>query len=633
MADQEQQADNRLSQALHAFEGYSVLTRFFVPLNLALIFSLHMIWVINKLLPFPDNIQKALAFFLGIGFFWSVSLILWCESRSCSKRSQKIVLGIGLGIIAALTFFSSFFSTNVFLLLATSVVMVATAAYTKAKTDNAAYWLFNHNLWLAAGFAIIVGLLLMAGFSLILGTLDYLFGGRVGRQFFSFFNVIAMGVIAPIYWLSLIGKDFTLQVEEGGVYDFTSGAVATIIKYILVPLLLFYTVILYGYSLKILFTMNMPKGQLGWMVLAYGAIGTLTATMAWPSRKTGGRLVSFFWRYWFWLLLVPLALMFLAVYQRIAQYGVTFDRYNLTAAGIWLLTVSLYFIVYREKADLRVIPAWLAFFFFVSSFGFWGATGLSNKHQQNILTQLLEDRGFLKNKVLVKAKERKKDLSTDDQARVFSIVRYLDDHDGLKPLKPWFKNSKSAWFKKIDVTDDQKILKALGAENGYKYGRRGRSGSVDSGLAFRYTATDGKSMFQAVENIKNYDEMMGPIALHHYTSEAKLPKMLKKAVKGQNNFYIALYQNILMLRDKDGNEFSFDFLPVALKFSNHFPAPSPTAEESDKLSKHAPLWLKKTVNGIEIALKITALNGLISKDKKELNYLNVTFLIFRGKAE
>ncbi len=623
MADQGQQEGNKLSQALHAFEGQGVVRRFSVPLIIALTFSLHLICVIHKLSLFPDHIDKALAFFLGTGFFWSVSAILWCESRSCTKRYQQGVIAIGLGIVAALTFFPVFFSTNIFLLPAVSVVMVATAAYTKRKADNAAYWLFNHNLWLAAAFAILVGLLLMVGFSLTLGTLDYLFGGRFNYTFSTFFNIIAMGVVAPIYWLSLIGKDFTLQVEEGGVYDFTSGAVATIIKYILVPLLLFYTVILYGYSLKILFTMSMPKGQLGWMVLAYGAIGTLTATMAWPSRHTGGNLVSFFWRYWFRLLLVPLLLLFIAVYQRIAQYGVTFDRYNLVAAGIWLLTVSLYFIWYREKADLRVLPVWLAFFFFVSSFGFWGATGLSNKHQQNILTRILEQGGLLKNKVLIATKDRKKELSKEDQARVYSIVRYLKSHDGLAPLTPWFRNSKSAWFQKLDVTQYQKIVKALGAEKGYKYSRRRGSVTVNGGLPFRYDATDNKSENYPIQNIQKYDEMIGPIALHYYFSEGKLPKALKKSKAGGDNFYVALYKNILMLRDKDGKEFSFDFLPVAKKFD--------VTRQSD--AAIPPLWLKQTVDGTQIALKITQLNGVISEDQKELKYFNLTFLVFRGKAE
>ena len=78
---------------------------------------------------------------------------------------------------------------------------------------------------------------------------------------------------------------------------------------------------------------RLPKGRLGPLVLGYGAVGTLSVLMAYPIRNHGGPLVKALWRHWFWLTLVPVGLLFMAAYQRIAQYGWTEERYLVVAAA------------------------------------------------------------------------------------------------------------------------------------------------------------------------------------------------------------------------------------------------------------------------------------------------------------
>ena len=42
-------------------------------------------------------------------------------------------------------------------------------------------------------------------------------------------------------------------------------------------------------------------------------------------------------RHWFWLTVAPLALLVIAVWRRVSDYGVTPDRYWLALIALWLL--------------------------------------------------------------------------------------------------------------------------------------------------------------------------------------------------------------------------------------------------------------------------------------------------------
>ena len=69
------------------------------------------------------------------------------------------------------------------------------------------------------------------------------------------------------------------------------------------------------------------------MVVGYLLVGAGTLLVGYPSRETGGPLVRLFWRYWVELAALPVVLLFIAVGRRIADYGVTEQRYLMDADG------------------------------------------------------------------------------------------------------------------------------------------------------------------------------------------------------------------------------------------------------------------------------------------------------------
>jgi hypothetical protein len=255
-------------------------------------------------------------------------------------------------------------------MLSSLFLLVGLAAYCSAPVSMASFWLFNRRLWIAQLLAFLAAVLLAGGVSGVLWTIEYLFGLQVPGWLHGKVWIIALGLVAPLNWLSLIPERFDQPVTEGEQTEFTSRAVALQVKFALVPLLLVYAVILHAYAVKILLDGSLPKGRLGWMVLTYGALVAITALLAFPTRSQGGPLVRFFWRAWPWLLPAPVALLFIAVGERIHQYGLTEGRYLSLMAGLWLAALAAsQGLVQAERRDLRLIPGLLAMLLGVASFG------------------------------------------------------------------------------------------------------------------------------------------------------------------------------------------------------------------------------------------------------------------------
>ncbi len=190
-------------------------------------------------------------------------------------------------------------------------------------------------------------------------------------------------------------RSFGDRIGEREAAEFTVRAVANLVKFVLVPLLLVYTAILYAYAVKIGVERTLPKGTLGSMVVGYLLTGAATLMLAYPTRDTGGLLVRLFWRYWVWLALMPVLLLFLAIYTRITAYGLTEARYIIVLIGVWALILAGLRIWRPDSFDLRLAPGVLALLLLAASFGPWGGIGLSVASQKAELASLLKEKGLL----------------------------------------------------------------------------------------------------------------------------------------------------------------------------------------------------------------------------------------------
>lgn len=175
----------------------------------------------------------------------------------------------------------------------------------------------------------------------IIWSVDYLFnlqlpfGDIWGRGFaFTFFCVI------PLFFL-LIEQN---QLQRQGTLHYL---VEVIINVILSPALIIYSLILYAYLAMILFTAELPRGNVSWMVLPYlfAAIG-LSALQAILQKPRWQR----FYRVQPYILLAPLVLLWLGIVERISTYSFTTMRVYLSAVAV---TVTLFCLLSLSKTRLQ----------------------------------------------------------------------------------------------------------------------------------------------------------------------------------------------------------------------------------------------------------------------------------------
>ena len=183
--------------------------------------------------------------------------------------------------------------------------------------------------------------------------------------------------------------------EEATEDQFLDRAVRLIARFILVPLLLVYAVILFAYAVQIALLWQLPEGQVGWMASAFGAAGALTVLLLFPERRTAGPVVRWFTRWWFAITIPPVALLALALQVRVAAYGITEERYALGLVTVWLAVLAVAFARPSVERDVRLLPGVLAALLLFGAFGPWGAEAVSLRSQVAQFTALGRQAGWI----------------------------------------------------------------------------------------------------------------------------------------------------------------------------------------------------------------------------------------------
>jgi hypothetical protein len=212
-------------------------------------------------------------------------------------------------------------------------------------------------------------------------------------------------------------------------------------------------------------------------------------------------------RSWFWLMVIPIVLLALAVWQRIAEYGVTPERYFLCLFAIWIAPMIVYFTVARGRIDLRLMPATVAVLLLFSSFGPWSATQVSIRSQLSQLTRRLNERHLLLDGRLKLDPPRietfAKIVASNDH--VSSILRTLENLDALDRIGPIFASLENNPIPRH--ARGTELLTMLGA-----YGMESRAEEV-ARQAAPPSPIEYKNLIALDAPGARYDRLVGPIWL------------------------------------------------------------------------------------------------------------------------
>lgn len=435
-------------------ESDRIIRRFPVVIAIALLATAAaLILVDRQQSPEPSILFNVLlASVLGIPLL--IALTLAAEQKKGNKSVHWLAQLVGVILLIAYAFLiptdltraPAIYMMRSFSLFTALCFMVMIAPFT-AKGQLNGFWQYNKTLFFRILTTFLYAAVLYAGLALALAALDNLFGINIPGRRYAELWILINGLFSIGFFLAGVPENMQ---NLDTVTEYPKG-LKVFAQYVLSPLVLVYFFILYAYIAKIIITWNWPQGWVSRLILGFSAAGLVSLLSLYPIReKIENKWIKTASR-WFFLVLIPLiVVLFLALWKRISEYGVTEGRYLGIAIGIWLAVIAAYFIISKTKS-IKIIPASLCLLTFIISCGPWGMFSISEKSQINRLKELLSQNSILVNGTVQKAPT---EVSFEDAGQISSILDYLHDIHGFNNIQPWFKENlrqdsteMGLWFK------------------------------------------------------------------------------------------------------------------------------------------------------------------------------------------
>ncbi|PHS25758.1 MAG: hypothetical protein COA83_04920 [Methylophaga sp.] len=566
-----------------------------------IVINLVIISDINNLDILTDQQQKNTFLIALGGALWFAATRLLSERLQWPKSKQYI---LALPVFALYAWFITQHSIitpeSVVLILAAGLA-ITFAAYITRRSDNASVWYFNYQLITAICFALLSAIILCSGLGLILKSLEYLFEFSLTSKPYQNIWAIGMAFLAPVYFLTNIPKQFDYPRSD---CDFPKG-VHFILRYILVPLSLVYMVILYAYFIKILLQGALPHGHLGIMISWFGIIGIITHLAIYPLHDRGSSLLSWFYQYFYIMLIVPLGLLAVAIGVRIAQYGFTEQRYLVALCAVWFAILIILNLLKREQFQLKFVTISLAILSVLITFGPWGIHQLPINSQFSRLEATLIEENLLTNGKLNIIEQP----SAEVQKSISSIVNFLVEHHAENRIRPWVADKEAFdQARECNPVDggcpsaEQKIVELMGLNYIHYWEDIKRDNiSIQLGGQFQHNRTLA---------VTGYDTLT-KISWLSSQQQANPPQW------GKSEYALSINENSqLLIAIDDDLTIIFNLLDITKQFSKQIGRISVDAAQADKLR------LTQTVNGIKATLYVDDLQ--IWRNKGEIDNTTLT---------
>ena len=308
-------------------------------------------------------------------------------------------------------------------------LMCAFLPYVRVAEPNG-FWQYNKALFLRFLTAGLYSAVLFAGLAIALLALDKLLGVDVPREGYARLWIVIAFVFNTWLFVGGVPADFaSLDARE----DYPSG-LSVFTRYVLVPIVVLYLLILTVYLGKVLITRQWPSGWIGYLVSSVAGVGILSWLLVHPLEERAEHAwVKTFTRGFYIALMPAIVMLWLAIWKRVEQYGITERRYFLIVLSLWLAGIAVYYTVARSRS-IKVIPATLCALALITFAGPWGAYAVSRTSQVRRLGAVLARNDLLAAGVLRRAT---RDVSLADRREISGGLRYLLETHGASAIAPW----------------------------------------------------------------------------------------------------------------------------------------------------------------------------------------------------
>ena len=401
--------------------------------------------------------------FLGISFMFGLALIAEKAKLDLTKSLGLKILGL-LVLLAYYLFLPQEFpespdkyTAGFILFILASHLFVSFAAF-YSKFDTNAFWQFNKTILIHFIISAFYSLVLFAGLSIAIAAVSVLFELSIDEVIYPQLFFLVAGIFNTVHFLSGVPENLD-DLDE--VHDYPK-ELKIFAKYLLIPLVTVYIVILYAYTLKIIFEWEWPNGWVANLVLSFSIVGILSILLLHPIKDdSDNKWIKSFTKYFYYSLIPLVILLMLSIYRRISDYGVTVNRFLVATLAVWLAFIVIYYVFSREK-NIKVIPFSLFVAVIFSAVGPMSAFRVSERNQMDRLIELLN-----KNEIYVDGKisNVSGDIGFEDEKNISSIVDYMVNVHGEESLQPLFSDPIDSVIVDQDYGSyTTKILKTMGLE-------------------------------------------------------------------------------------------------------------------------------------------------------------------------
>ncbi|WP_313757336.1 DUF4153 domain-containing protein [Tissierella sp.] len=364
---------------------------------------------------------------VGLSIPLSLCIGLLVEKFFRKKKSIQIalyVIGSGFLVLYYFYFINDYKMVPMSRYLGTMTFFLISSLYIQriGRKNNYEYYLMD--IWSSFALTFIYSFVLYFGVAAILFTIEKLFDVNIrGEIYYYMFLIVSL-----VFAVSLFLSKFPSMEEEYNEVEYTK-ALKILLIYIVIPLITIYTAILYVYFGKILITREWPRGLVSHLVLWYSTLAVGVIFLITPILEDS-RVAKLFKDLFPKIILPVLLMMFMSIYQRIAQYGITENRYYIVFLGLWVLGIMLYFSFNKSLKNI-IIPISLSLIILNSVYGPLSSFAISKFSQNKRFEKILARNNMLSNGQIVKNSE----IPLDDKREISNIISYFNSNHQLKDIK------------------------------------------------------------------------------------------------------------------------------------------------------------------------------------------------------
>ena len=474
--------------------------------------------------------------FLLFGSIFITAMFEMLYEKYFYKQNRWLVRGIysAITFVISIIFFVEYLRTNdyyniyYFTLIPISIVLFLLIPILKKRENKEKYLQSVFSNFVITG---IFATVLWVGIEIILTTVNYLFFNSGDSLFFRL-TMYSFWFIAEIFGASLFLSLLKKPDDNLENYEFPF-IFNVLIKFVIIPLIIIYTGVLYIYMAKVLISMHLPKGLISHLVLWYTAFSVAIMILITPFTQKDKFFENF--KKYFPYFSIPLIFASLfAVFQRTYQYGITENRYYVLISIFWLLFCM---VLYIRKMNITGIFISLIACLVISVYTPLSAKNVSNFSQSQRLKRMLVKYGALKDGKISKITQK---LTNNEGSQIHTTIQYISDNSTIAKLN--FKNEKGEVYSTLG--DLEKGLDVKESWKDYYY-RSDDEGNYEERKVVTYK----------VKNIEN-SEIISDIA--GYDNFISYKNVYNEDSTNQENesekYKIILKNKIITINSKNGTE-------------------------------------------------------------------------------